>query len=270
MASVIIYYYTGTGNSLFAARQLQEALGDARLAPMGAYLGEGDRPPEAEAVGLVFPICQTAMPLPVRYFLKRLRLAPTVYRFALATRIGTSHSAFATADRLLARQGRRLDLWGNVNMASNDPKFDYQVPTEEQLARLEQAACAEIRQLAEKINRREVWRPKDSTATLRIPGVALLEPLVLAAWKRPVKLYSDGGCTGCGLCAAVCPAGRIRLEAGRPRWQSDIPCWQCSACLSYCPAQSVQLKGFTEKNGRYPHPYATAEEIGAQRALAGR
>lgn len=265
MASTIIYYFTGTGNSLFVARQLQKALGDAQLIPMAALLNGGMITPEAERVGLVFPIYQTAMPIPVRQLLDRIQLYKVPYLFALATRIGTSHSAFSRADKLLKPQGRKLDLWENLNMPANDPKFKYQVPTAEQIEGLEQTACQEIGLLAGKISRQEVWRPKDQGATLSIPGTTLLEPLVTATWKRPVKLYTDEKCNGCGLCQEVCPSGRITMNSGRPRWTSEIPCWQCSACLNYCPVQSVQLKGFTERNGRYPHPYASAAEIGAQK-----
>ncbi len=43
------------------------------------------------------------------------------------------------------------------------------------------------------------------------------------------------------------------------------------ACLNYCPAQAVQIKdkwfmkSYTANNGRYSHPYATADDIAAQK-----
>ena len=58
---------------------------------------------------------------------------------------------------------------------------------------------------------------------------------------------------------------------GEPVWQKEIPCFSCHACLNYCPEQSVQigssrlLKSHTEKNGRYSHPYATADDIAGQK-----
>ena len=57
----------------------------------------------------------------------------------------------------------------------------------------------------------------------------------------------------------------------KPAWQNDVKCYFCYACVNYCPKQSVQIKSkwymksYTEENGRYPHPYATAEDIARQK-----
>ena len=51
----------------------------------------------------------------------------------------------------------------------------------------------------------------------------------------------------------------------KPVWQKKVKCFYCYACINYCPKQSVQIKSFTEKNGRYPHPYATANDIAGQK-----
>ena len=41
-------------------------------------------------------------------------------------------------------------------------------------------------------------------------------------------------CRGCGVCAASCPAGALRLEAGAMRWDS-ARCAQCDTCIRVCP-----------------------------------
>jgi ferredoxin len=83
--------------------------------------------------------------------------------------------------------------------------------------------------------------------------------------------YSDSKCKGCGTCEKVCPSGKVEMVDKKPVWRDDVKCFLCYACLNYCPAQSVQIadqwfmKSHTAKNARYPHPYATADDIAAQK-----
>jgi flavodoxin len=65
----IIYYYTGTGNSLWTARLIAAELGNAALYPMS--LMNGDAMADAEAVGLVFPVHMWGVPSLVLDFMKK-------------------------------------------------------------------------------------------------------------------------------------------------------------------------------------------------------
>lgn len=61
----------------------------------------------------------------------------------------------------------------------------------------------------------------------------------------------------------------------KPVWQENVRCYMCYVCINYCPTQSVQLgstwymKVDTTKIGRYSHPYATAEDIAAEKGHKG-
>jgi hypothetical protein len=52
----IIYYFTGTGNSLAAAKKIAAAIGDCELVPLALLQNmQGGIVPQAEPVGIVCP-----------------------------------------------------------------------------------------------------------------------------------------------------------------------------------------------------------------------
>ena len=125
--STEIYYFSGTGNSLHVARELQKRIPETNLIPMVSLLNKDVIETNGETVGFVFPIHFSAIPVPVKQFIKKLDLRSAKYVFATATRIGTPHSAFVDIEKMLKKKGRSLDSHFTLNMASNDPKRIAQV-----------------------------------------------------------------------------------------------------------------------------------------------
>lgn len=87
--------------------------------------------------------------------------------------------------------------------------------------------------------------------------------------------YTDERCIGCGTCEKVCPSKKVKMINNKPVWQNNVKCHFCYACLHYCPKQSIQIKStwymksYTQRKGRYPHPYATVDEIANQKCSDG-
>lgn len=53
--------------------------------------------------------------------------------------------------------------------------------------------------------------------------------------------FADNRCTGCGLCAANCPARAIRMwPRSRPRPYWTFSCESCMRCVAFCPERAVQ------------------------------
>jgi ferredoxin len=286
--STEIYCFSGTGNSLHVARELQRCIPETSLVPIVSLLGRESVQTHAETVGFVFPQYATTVPKVVAKALKKLDLKSAGYLFAIATRGGTVCRAFADVDKLLNKKGRRLDSYFVLTMPSgSEPLVETfsEYITEERVARLESEMLARLDAIQGIVTAREVNREEDLNG-LDVPPPDIIKPIMpLIKVLGPILLplgklvessfdfYSDAKCTGCGLCEKVCLAQKIEMVDGRPVWQKEVKCFGCFACLNYCPEQSIQvastwyLKSRTAENGRYHHPQITANDIAAQKAL---
>lgn len=163
MCEVEIYYFSGTGNSLYVAKELQKRI-------------------------------------PVKKFIYKLDLKSTKYIFAIATRDSTKHRAFTEIDKILKKSGKSLVSYFTLNMASNDPKFeDWHPPTKEKIAKLEFEVQNKLDSIQKIIINKESSQEKDSNFI--IPVNFAVERLVLLgmayAEYNGAKdyFYSDSKCT---------------------------------------------------------------------------
>lgn len=267
MKKTVIYYFSGTGNSLYVAKELVKRMPETELIPIVSLLKQEKIETNAEVVGFVFPIYFTTLPKMVKLFIQKLDLQSTQYIFAVATRNGISHSAFLTIDGILKKKGKRFNSFFSLNMASNNPRFKYKTPTEEELAKLEFAVNSRLDSIQKTILNKKENREKDIHATTKIPGIFLKLISAIVGLTNNTKngFYADLKCQGCGTCEKVCLSEKIRLIDKKPVWIKDVNCYNCCACVNYCPEKAIQMNSNTNKYGRYSHPYATVDEIFAQK-----
>lgn len=279
MSKTEIYYFSGSGNSLHVAKELQERIPGSDLIPIVSLLNKVTIVTKADKVGFVFPIHGMTMPIPVKKFIKKLNVYPAEYLFAIATRAGTRHNAFIKIDKILKRSGKSLNSCFTLNMASNDPKFkDWKPATKEELIMQESDVHNRLDRIQKIIINKDNCRENVDDgviypANLLIERFALFGMFFVEHTGANNYFYSDTKCIGCVTCEKVCPSQKIKLVNNKPLWQKDIKCYFCYACVNYCPKGSVQIKSkiymksYTESNDRYPHPYATANDIARQKAV---
>ena len=267
--AIEVYYFSGTGNSLFVAQELKKRLPECSLIPIVHVLrSRRESKRTADVLGIVFPIYATTYPDEVRQLIELLDFDANTYVFAVSSR-KCRPRVFSGIGELLARKGGRLSAARSVSMPQNYiPVFT--VETQQDVERQDEALGPTLDELAQAVLDRHI--SIEEAKKLPIP-VAIMYSLVRLSsflnrktryFSLENRFYSDDRCTGCGLCERICLAERIRLEGGRPVWDARIPCRLCLACIHYCPAEAIQIKGTkTEKSGRYHHPGITAQDIAA-------
>jgi ferredoxin len=266
--STQIYYFSGTGNSLHVAQELKRRLPDTDLVPIISVLKDDHITATAETVGLVFPIHNLTVPIPVMRFLQRVDMGSAKYIFAVATRF-CSDKVFLNIDEVLEKQGKSLDAYFSVEMpCTYIPLFT--LPSQDIVAKMGTALQKRLDEIQTIVINKQVDREKDSPLVFVLGHI--LYPLITAFMFKvrfpdmARSFYADERCTGCGLCEKVCLAERIRMKDGRPEWLENIDCLYCFACLHYCPTEAIQIRGRkTLAKGRYHHSDVKATDIARQK-----
>ncbi len=245
----IIYYYTGTGNSLWTADLFAAGLGGAEVRAM--HRERGAVRPEADAVGLVFPVHMWGVPAPVLDFIARLECAPDTYVFAAGVNAGQVSRTLVQLAKVVRAKGLTLAAGYDVVLPSNYIPWGGPGPAEK-LEKLFAGAKEKIAAAAARIARREKGPVEKGPLWQRIAFTALYRLTFDKIPKMDRDFWVDDKCNSCGTCRKVCPAGNIEMADGRPSWLHR--CEQCLACIQWCPKEAIQYGKKTPAYERYHNP----------------
>ncbi|MDR2182959.1 MAG: EFR1 family ferrodoxin [Clostridiales bacterium] len=231
-----IFYFTGTGNSLFAARKIADAT-NASLISIPQAIAER-RAYADGAIGFVYPQYAVGLPKMVRRFILENAFEAD-YLFAVDLYAFIRLNALGEIAALMPLDyGAYLKTpWNFISMFS-PPKDPGAV-----LAKAENKLGQIIDDV--KNRRSKPIRPRNNigNATKHF-GVSQF------------KVTAD--CTKCGVCVNVCPANNIRLNGGIV---FDSNCETCFACANLCPAHAIYSNKAMLKRRQYRNPAVSADEI---------
>ena len=247
----MIFYYSATGNTRFAARYLAAKLSQRAV----DILENSDTPRIDGTVGLMFPIYCWGIPPVVSKFIDKLmpEITSDMYIWAACTCGDEAGVAMKKLDRIIKNsRGRGLDAVWSVIMPNTYvllPGFDVDSPEVEK-AKLE-AAPGRLDRIAGYIEKHETGIydvRQGSMPALRSAIFPLFEKWGVSA----KRWHVSDACVGCGKCQRICPARNIRLADGRPDWGNR--CFSCCACYHCCPEKAISYANFTKGKSQYLCP----------------
>jgi ferredoxin/uncharacterized protein YxjI len=252
----MIFYFSGTGNSLQAAKSIADDNGEKLISiskEMNSVDGNFEYTLEDnETIGLVFPIYAWAPPKMVLQFIERVKFNnyKDNYTFSVATCGENIGNTMKLLGNYLKKKGMELNSGFSIKMPNNYiimGDVDSKEIEKEKLSAAEET----LKSINEVIKEKRVGIFQIKKGFL--PGVltSVINPLFNKNALDTKKFSVNDKCTSCGLCEHVCNSKTIKVKE-KPQWGNQ--CTQCLACIHFCPVKAIQYGKGTENKGRYKNP----------------
>jgi Pyruvate/2-oxoacid:ferredoxin oxidoreductase delta subunit len=251
-----ILVYTGTGNSLWIARQLAVELREATVEFMPRL--PRDFEVEADRVGFIFPVHIWGLPAHVIQFINHLQLKPETHCFAFAVNAGQVAATLLQLQKLMSSRNLSLALGYSGAMPSNYIPWGGPGPIEIQRQRFSQA-LEKVKSIAGPILRNERQKPDSGPLWQNILYSSIYKLSFQRVRGLDKNFWVDDKCNSCGVCSKVCPAENIEMVDNKPAWLHQ--CEQCLACIQWCPQEAIQYGKKTVKYLRYHHPEVVLKDM---------
>lgn len=280
-----IYYFTGTGNSMRAAKVIAEKLGNVEIVSMRCDPAEVSAA-DCAVIGFVFPVYHWTMLAPAVSFAERLAINSEAYIFCVAMPSFICGYACERLAGIIESKGGKVSYGNLVNSVANYALVYPPFPPRKLVV---PAAERKLGKIADDIaNRAERPYPKAGYMVRKRRDKVMTPYLELQKFADYPFTVGDG-CISCGLCSRVCPCGNIEMKEGRPNFLHH--CAQCMACVTCCPKRAIgyeiglgdkellrastaktplaRIMGLPAKRKLYRNPYITVQEQTKDRMMIG-
>ena len=273
----MIFYFSGTGNTKWAASKLASATHED-LISIAPYMRADDSShtlaepfilKENERLGFVFPVHGWRVPKLVREFIGKMKVqraepdtaGSRPFAYCVCT---AGDSIGLTIENLneVISQNPSLQALGITEVSSSyslimpesyvglpfmdvDPK-EKEIRKKSKSAQKLAVICEEIFDRKEGVSRL-VKGPIPWFFTKVVGG--FFENVLITDKRFHVE---KDKCVKCGICANVCPMGDIKGGHGEyPEWLHHKDCLTCFTCYHHCPHHAIEFGKQTQKKGQY-------------------
>lgn len=267
----VIYYFSGTGNSLRTAIKIAEGIGGAEVVSVRCD-PENVSAENANVIGFVCPVYEWDMPGTMKKFVKGLKINPNAYIFMIVTYIAIHGKSFETMEEILFDKKARLNYGFALHCVASQctayapfPPERFMIPYMEK----------NIKKISKEISERKDRTYPTMAWFMRKLYPKLMTPYMEVEQEYDKGFYTDERCEGCEICAKICPTQNITFQEKSPVWEHR--CHGCMACVAYCPTKAIQFKTpeaykqlntiisrrlcLPEKRKRYHNPFIKAADL---------
>ena len=284
----MIFYFSGTGNTKWAASKLAAATRED-LISIAPYMRADDSShnlaepfilKENERLGFVFPVHGWRVPKLVREFISKMKIlreptdATAEYKAKADDSLKNRPFAYCvctagdsiglTIENLNEEisQNPSLQALGITKVSSSYslimpesyiglPFMDVD-PKEREIRKKENAA-QELAVVCE-----EIFDRKEGINRLVKGPIPWFFTKLVGGFFEKVLItdkrfhVEKNRCVKCGICANVCPVGDIKGGHGEyPVWLHHKDCLTCFTCYHHCPHHAIEFGNQTQKKGQY-------------------
>lgn len=247
----MVLFFSGTGNSAYAARRIAAALGEAPV-NLFSRISTRDRSPIVGEGAWVIsaPTYCWQLPHVVRELLLETELCGCTGLYFILTCGDDIGGAEKHLRRLCAKKGVGYMGCAQVVMPENYIAL-FNAPARAEALKIIERAEPALDGAAKAIASGERLPEVPVTLAGRIKS-DIVNPFYYPLVVRDKKFCVSNACVGCGECEASCPLRNIAMEGGRPRWGGS--CTHCMACITRCPARAIEYGTASVGRERYACP----------------
>ena len=247
----MVLYFSGTGNSRFAAQAIaricQDELVSINKLMRQRVLDPYNTPYEFSSDSPFVVVCPTYcyhLPLVVESFLKDSRFVGSQEMYFFLTCGSGTGKAYDHAAQICREIGMRFMGLASAKMPENFITL-FRAPEPDDAVGIVRASLTQAESASKQIMAGRMLTDVNA-------GIAVPEPFLRLFYRCFVhdRLFTvKENCTGCGVCAALCPTVNIRMKDGVPTWGGN--CTQCQSCIAICPNDAIEFGRRTRKKRRY-------------------
>jgi len=248
MPNVIIFYFSGTGNtyhtSLTIANQLTKRGLDTKAISI-----ESINPSDVEAItdsaeiiGFGYPIYGSDIPAPMKTFIENFPVQKTQKRaFVFCTQLMFSGDGSFVYKKEIESKSLVLSHSAHINMPNNIAMFPQIIRTPRKTVRDRTVVRGDkkaIRFANAVYDNKSFYNGRYSYFL----GIMQRGPYRKAYDKFTDTLsISKDDCIKCGRCVRLCPVKNISMSTDYPEFLGN--CAQCMRCYNFCPTLAIMYHG---------------------------
>ncbi|MCU7496281.1 MAG: hypothetical protein HF314_02060 [Ignavibacteria bacterium] len=251
--NLVIYYFSGTGNALTAARWITKSAAlkglNASLIPVDRFKKPSFPSQEGKTlIGFLYPTHGFSLPWIMLKFMLVFPLIGKQDAFLLNTRAGMKAgrwftpglSGMAQLLAILVLKMKSFNIKGLLPLDMPSNWISIHPGLNEKTVELIIERC---RSIVENFSEKILTGKRTYKGLLSLPidiaiipvaiGYSLFGRFILAK-----TFISSSDCGNCRLCEKRCPTGAVKIVDGRPYW--SFKCESCMRCMNICPTKSIQ------------------------------
>jgi ferredoxin len=250
---LVLYYFSGTGNALTAARWIARSAASKGINTSLISIDRFKKPSfpshgKKTLIGFLYPTHGFSLPWIMLKFMLMLPLSARQDAFLLNTRAGMKAGRWFTPGlsgmaQLLAMFVLKikgfnikgllpLDMpsnWISIHPGLNKKTVD--------------SIFIRCRGITENFSEKILTGKRIYKGLFSLPIDIAIIPVaigysIFARFILAKSFISSSDCGSCRLCEEVCPTEALKITNGRPYW--SFKCESCMRCMNICPTKSIQ------------------------------
>lgn len=247
----MVIFFSGTGNSRFAASLLADKLGDELVDALEPIRSKQPAEYHSERPWIfVAPTYAWQLPRVFEAFIRNGMFTGSRKVYFVMT----CGSEIGGPDKVLHELCRvkGMEFRGVLEVVMPENYIAmFSAPTAEEAAPMVEKARPVLEKAVDRILADAPFDPRTLNLTDKLKSGFLNEGFY-SMFVKAKHFYTTADCNGCGLCEKLCPLNNIEIKGNIPLWGED--CTHCMSCICRCPREAIEYGRKSKGKPRYQCP----------------